>query len=138
MAEQRIDTSPQVADEVKYTTCFQCACRCGIKAHLRDGEIRYIEGNKDHSVNRGVLCAKGAADIMTHHSPARLAKPPKHIGPRGAGEFEELEWDEALGIAAGWLGAIRASDPRKLAFFTGRDQSQAFTGWWATQFGTLN
>ena len=37
-----------------------------------------------------------------------------------------------------WLGAIRASDPRKLAFFTGRDQSQSLTGWWAAQFGTPN
>ena len=33
---------------------------------------------------------------------------------------------------------IRDSDPRKLAFFTGRDQSQALTGWWAQQFGTPN
>ena len=138
MAEQRIDTSPQVADEVKCTTCFQCACRCGIKVHLRGGEIRFIEGNKDHPVNRGVLCAKGAAGIMTHHSPARLTKPLKRVGPRGASEFEEIEWDEALAIATGWLKPIRESDPRKLAFFTGRDQSQAFTGWWATQFGTPN
>ena len=30
------------------------------------------------------------------------------------------------------------TDPKKLAFFTGRDQSQALTGWWATQFGTPN
>ncbi|CAN0561592.1 unnamed protein product, partial [Laminaria digitata] len=29
-------------------------------------------------------------------------------------------------------------DPKKLAFFTGRDQSQALTGWWASQFGTPN
>jgi anaerobic selenocysteine-containing dehydrogenase len=33
---------------------------------------------------------------------------------------------------------VRNTDPRKLAFFTGRDQSQALTGWWATQFGTPN
>src|SRR5262249_23459721 len=35
-------------------------------------------------------------------------------------------------------GKIRRTDPRKLAFFTGRDQSQALTGWWAQQFGTPN
>ncbi len=28
--------------------------------------------------------------------------------------------------------------PKKLAFFTGRDQSQGLTGWWASQFGTPN
>src|ERR671911_1598749 len=133
-----VDTSPVVADEVKTTTCYMCACRCGIKVHLRDGQIRYIEGNPDHPVNRGVLCAKGAAGIMQHYSPARLTKPLKRVGERGAGEFQEIEWDEALALATEWLRRIRVTDPRRLAFFTGRDQSQALTGWWASQFGTPN
>ena len=136
--QARVDTSPQVSDEVRYTTCYMCACRCGIKVHLADGQIRYIEGNRNHPVNKGVLCAKGSAGIMTHNSPARLTKPLKRVGPRGSGEFQEIEWDEALRLATDWLGAIRARDPRQLAFFTGRDQSQALTGWWASQFGTPN
>lgn len=115
-----------------------CACRCGIRVHLRDGQLRYIEGNPDHPVNRGVLCAKGAAGIMKQHSPAKLRKPLKRVGERGMRQFEEIEWDEALRIAVDWLGDIRRTDPKKLAFFTGRDQSQALTGWWATQFGTPN
>ncbi|MCH9684073.1 MAG: protein kinase, partial [Deltaproteobacteria bacterium] len=44
----------------------------------------------------------------------------------------------ALAEAVEALGTVRASDPKKLAFFTGRDQSQSMTGWWATQFGTPN
>jgi anaerobic selenocysteine-containing dehydrogenase len=127
-----------VSDEVKYTTCYMCACRCGIKVHLKNGAIRYIQGNRNHPVNKGVLCAKGSAGIMQHYSPARLTKPLKRVGERGAAAFQEIEWDEALDIAAGWLGEIREGDPRKLAFFTGRDQSQALTGWWASQFGTPN
>jgi anaerobic selenocysteine-containing dehydrogenase len=115
-----------------------CACRCGIKVHLRDGRIRYIEGNKDHPINRGVLCGKGSAGIMTQYSPARLTKPLLRVGERGNPEFREIEWEEALTIATAWLGHIRASDPRKLAFFTGRDQSQSLTTWWAEQFGTPN
>ncbi len=134
----RVDTSPATADEVKYTTCYMCACRCGIKVHLKDGQVRYIQGNLDHPVNKGVLCAKGSAGIMQHYAPARLSKPLLRIGPRGSGEFREIEWDEAIQTAVDWLGPVRASDPRKLAFFTGRDQSQALTGWWATQFGTPN
>src|SRR6185437_12291476 len=73
-----------------------------------------------------------------HYSPARLRKPLLRVGERGKSEFREIEWAEALGLAAQWLGAIRGSDPRKLAFFTGRDQSQALTSWWAQQFGTPN
>jgi sulfite dehydrogenase (quinone) subunit SoeA len=115
-----------------------CACRCGIRVHLKDGGIRFIDGNPDHPVNRGVLCAKGSAGIMQHHAPARLTAPLKRVGERGNCEFQEISWEEALTTATEWLGRIRARDPRQFAFFTGRDQSQALTGWWAQQFGTPN
>jgi anaerobic selenocysteine-containing dehydrogenase len=138
VTEPPVPPSRPIGDSVVRTTCYMCACRCGIKVHLADGRIRYIEGNREHPVNKGVLCAKGSAGIMQHYSPARLTAPLKRVGPRGSGEFQEIGWDEALATAAGWLGDIRRTDPRKLAFFTGRDQSQALTGWWASQFGTPN
>ncbi|MBM3520051.1 MAG: formate dehydrogenase [Alphaproteobacteria bacterium] len=138
MTEPAIDTSPKTWDEVKTTTCYMCACRCGIKVYLKDGTVTYIEGNRDHPVNKGVICGKGAAGIMQHNSPARLSQPLIRVGPRGSGEFREIEWEEALRTATLWLSEVRNNDPRKLAFFTGRDQSQGLTGWWATQFGTPN
>ncbi|WP_292084870.1 molybdopterin-dependent oxidoreductase, partial [Mesorhizobium sp.] len=125
-----VETSPSVSDRIAKTTCYMCACRCGIDVHIKDGKVRYINGNKDHPVNRGVICGKGSAGIMQHYSPARLRKPLLRTGPRGSGEFREIEWDEALTIATERLSAVRRTDPRKLAFFTGRDQSQSLTGWW--------
>ncbi|MEM1301466.1 MAG: molybdopterin oxidoreductase family protein [Pseudomonadota bacterium] len=136
--QPKIDTSPKVSDEVKKTTCYMCACRCGINVHLKDGKVAYIEGNRDHPVNQGVLCAKGSAGIMQVNAPSRLRAPLKRVGERGSGEFEEISWDEALQIAAGWLKPVRDEDPSKLAFFTGRDQSQSFTSYWAQAFGTPN
>ena len=136
--EPDIALSVPSADEIKTTTCYMCACRCGIRVHLKDGRVRYIDGNKDHPVNKGVLCGKGSAGIMTHYSPSRLRAPLKRVGPRGSGEFEEISWDEALATATGWLKDVRERDPSKLAFFTGRDQSQALTGWFAQQYGTPN
>ena len=136
--ERGIEYSAPIGDEVRTTTCYMCACRCGIRVHLKDGAVRYIEGNPDHPVNRGVLCAKGSAGIMQHYSPARLARPLLRTGERGRGEFREISWDEAIGLAVEWLRPLRETDPRKLAFFTGRDQSQALTGWWASRFGTPN
>jgi len=136
--QPRIDTAPHVSDEVRKTTCYMCACRCGIDVHMKEGKVAYIEGNRDHPVNRGVLCAKGSAGIMQVNAPARLRAPLRRVGPRGSGEFEEISWDEALQIATDWLAPIRATDPSKLAFFTGRDQSQSFTGYWAQNFGTPN
>src|SRR4051812_12426556 len=75
MTHASLNLNEPVGDEVKTTTCYMCACRCGIKVHLKDGRVRYIQGNRDHPVNQGVLCAKGSAGIMQHYSPARLSKP---------------------------------------------------------------
>jgi anaerobic selenocysteine-containing dehydrogenase len=125
---------------VEYSTCYMCACRCGIKVTLEDDQIRFIQGTREHPVNQGVLCAKGSAGVMKQLSPAKLRKPLRRRtdAPRGVAAFDEIEWDEALFIVEQRLAAIRASDPRKLAFFTGRDQMQALTGLWAQQFGTPN
>ena len=133
-----LDLSPKVSDEVRKTTCYMCACRCGINVHMKKGKVAYIEGNRDHPVNQGVLCAKGSAGIMQHNSPARLRNPMKRVGPRGSGEFESISWKEALQIATDWLEPLRREAPEKLAFFTGRDQSQSFTSLWAQSFGTPN
>ncbi len=138
MNEPIVQYSEKTGDEVKTTTCYMCACRCGINVHIKDGRIRYIEGNRTHPVNKGVLCAKGSAGIMQHYSPARLRAPLLRVGERGSGQFKEISWDEALALATNWLSHIRETDPNRLAFFTGRDQSQALTGWWAQQFGTVN
>ncbi len=128
------------AQQVKYTTCYMCACRCGIKVTLENGQVRFIQGNPNHPVNRGVLCAKGNAGIMKQMSRAKLDGPlrRKRGSERGAGEFERISWDEALDELTARLRRIRETDPKQLAFFTGRDQMQALTGLWAQQFGTIN
>ncbi|WP_316015509.1 molybdopterin oxidoreductase family protein [Roseobacter sp. HKCCA0434] len=132
------DLTAAPSDEIRRTTCYMCACRCGIDVHIKAGEVSYIEGNRAHPVNRGVLCAKGAAGLMQHLSPARLNAPMKRTGPRGSGQFEEIPWEEALTLATDRLTRIRHEAPEKLAFFTGRDQSQSFTSFWAQNYGTPN
>jgi anaerobic selenocysteine-containing dehydrogenase len=126
--------------EVRTTTCYMCACRCGIRVHLEDGRIRYIEGNPEHPLNHGVICAKGSSGIMKQYSPARLTRPllRKSGAERGAGEFEPISWEQAFTILSERLAKIRATDPKKFALFTGRDQMQALTGLFARQFGTPN
>ena len=128
------------ATEIKKTTCYMCACRCGIRAHLRDGELVYIDGNPDHPLNQGVICAKGASGIMKQNSPARITQPllRKAGSNRGDGEFEPISWEKAFEILTKRLSHIRETDPKKFALFTGRDQMQALTGLFARQFGTPN
>src|SRR3569833_381275 len=41
------------------TTCCYCGVGCGIVVHKdRQGKLT-VEGDKDHPVNRGMLCSKG-------------------------------------------------------------------------------
>jgi sulfite dehydrogenase (quinone) subunit SoeA len=121
-----------------------CACRCGIKVTTeeKDGKphVRFIQGNPDHVVNQGVLCAKGSAGIMKQYSKAKLQHPliRRRGTERGDGLYDPISWDDALALLTKRLAHIRATEPKKLAFFTGRDQMQALTGLWAQQFGTPN
>lgn len=135
-----IKTEDHTKQEIKYSTCYMCACRCGIKVTIEDNKVRFIQGNRNHPINKGVLCAKGSAGIMKQCSPGRLQSPllRKPGTERGAGEFIEISWDDALDMLTKRLAHIRATDPNKLGFFTGRDQMQALTRLWAEQFGTLN
>ncbi|MBU6259274.1 MAG: molybdopterin oxidoreductase family protein [Burkholderiales bacterium] len=133
-------TAPAGAREVRNTTCYMCACRCGIRVHLEDGKLRYIDGNPDHPLNQGVICAKGSSGIMKQYSPARLTQPlrRKPGSERGAGDYEAISWDEAFALLEERLAKIRATDPKRFALYTGRDQMQALTGLFARQFGTPN
>ena len=126
--------------QIKYTTCYMCACRCGIKVTVENNKVRFIQGNREHPVNKGVLCAKGNAGIMKQESRAKLSKPlrRKPGSERGAHDFEEISWEAALDMLTERLAGIRKTNPNRLAYFTGRDQMQALTGLWAQQFGTLN
>ncbi|MGB0866637.1 MAG: molybdopterin oxidoreductase family protein, partial [Granulosicoccaceae bacterium] len=77
---------------------------------------------------------------MKQLSPAKLQQPMRRKAgtERGAGEFEAISWEEAISTLTERLRKIRDTDPNQLAYFTGRDQMQALTGFWASQFGTIN
>src|SRR5574340_22366 len=89
-ASPTMSTASAPIQEVKKTTCYMCACRCGIRVHLVDGQVRYIDGNPEHPLNQGVICAKGSSGIMKQYSPARLTRPlrRKPGAERGTADFE--------------------------------------------------
>ena len=41
--QPRVETSPKVSDEIRQTTCYMCACRCGINVHMKEGKVAYTE-----------------------------------------------------------------------------------------------
>ncbi|KGW45245.1 molybdopterin oxidoreductase family protein [Burkholderia pseudomallei MSHR684] len=57
---------------------------------------------------------------------------------RGSAQFEPVSWDVAFSVLEQRLAHLRATDPKRFALFTGRDQMQALTGLFAKQYGTPN
>lgn len=57
------------------TVCRECPAGCGVLAKNREGRIVKLEGNPDHPVNRGALCARGQASLLGTYDPDRIASP---------------------------------------------------------------
>ena len=82
------------------TTCQGCSAGCGVLARSRDGRPVKLEGNPDHPLNRGGLCAIGQAQTRGLYDPARLKQ------PRLAGQ--ECDWKTLDADLAGRFAEIKA------------------------------
>src|SRR3970040_1110915 len=50
------------------STCQECSAGCGLHVRTREGRPVKLEGNPEHPINRGALCARGQASIgRTYH-----------------------------------------------------------------------
>jgi anaerobic selenocysteine-containing dehydrogenase len=98
------------------TTCPRdCYDACGMLVKKSEqGRLRVV-GDPAHDLSRGALCGKCsiAYNGIWRDPEQRLVRPLKRRGPKGAGQFEPVGWDEALADIAGRLNEIRARDGGK-------------------------
>ena len=73
------------------STCTMCANNCGILIKTREGRPIKVDGNPDHPVSKGKICAKGQANVLNLYDPERLKTPlkRKEIG------YDEISWKDA-------------------------------------------
>lgn len=87
-----------------------CPSACALDVEVIGGaRIGRVRGAKDQSYTDGVICAKVARYAERIHHPDRLLHPLRRVGPKGAGRFERISWDEALDAAAEGLRAAEAA-----------------------------
>src|SRR5579872_6695403 len=110
---------------VKATCPHDCPDACGVLITVEDGRATKIQGDPEHPVTRGFLCAKVSKYLDRVYSPARVLYPLRRIGPKGPAAgvaqqpsfapgqpraavptqadshiWERISWDEALGEIA--------------------------------------
>ena len=76
------------------TICPYCAVGCGMLVYSKNDRVIGIEGDPDHPINRGTLCAKGAALLQMAENPTRVKKPLYRAS--GAATWQTVEWDWAI------------------------------------------
>ena len=80
-----------------------CPDSCGVLITVEDGRATKIQGDAEHPVTRGFLCAKVAKYLDRVYSPDRVLYPMRRISPKGpslaegrSAEWRRISWDEAL------------------------------------------
>ncbi|MEE9429637.1 MAG: molybdopterin-dependent oxidoreductase [Melioribacteraceae bacterium] len=119
--------------------CEMCFWRCGILGNVdKYGKILKIDGNPEHPLTHGRLCARGNAGHKLTYDPDRLKYPLMRVGKRGEGKFKRVSWDEALDFFAEKLLKIKKEyGPEAVGYFPHGIQARFFHQV-MTAFGTPN
>src|SRR5215831_4355786 len=138
----------------KPSICPLCSAGCGVLVRVMQGEAEVVrngqtgllkmglakklEGNPAHPISQGKLCARGQASIQITYHPDRIKTPLKRAGQRGAGQFKEVSWDEALAELKTQLDTLASSnDQKSLGFLSKplRGQRQVLISRFLSGFG---
>ncbi|MGI9133730.1 MAG: molybdopterin-containing oxidoreductase family protein [Rhodoferax sp.] len=88
-----------------------CPDTCSLLTTVVDGVATRVQGNPNHPHTDGALCTKVSRYTERTYHPERLLHPLKRCGPKGAGQFERVSWEQAQDDIASRLGAIAARGP---------------------------
>ena len=92
-----------------------CPDTCAMVFEVEAGKLVGVSGNRDHPVTRGGLCVKLKDYEKRHYHPDRLLHPLRRVGAKGASQFEQISWHEALSeISSRWQAIISEHGPQAI------------------------
>lgn len=94
-----LDAAPNPVNQltiVRGACPHDCPDTCAMLYHVEDGKLVDVKGDPDHPMTRGGLCVKVKNFHEHHYQNDRLLYPMRRVGPKGAGEFERITWQQAL------------------------------------------
>ena len=99
-----------------YRACHLCEAICGLSIRVEDGIVTSIQGDPEDPFSRGYICPKATALADIQDDPDRLRRPLLREGET----WREIGWDEAFGLAAQRLRALREQHgPDAVAIYRG-------------------
>ena len=122
------------------TLCRQCAQHCGVYAHVENGRVIRVSGNKSHPENLGMVCPKGRAAAQWVYHPKRLKGCLKRTID---GSFETIAYDRAMDEIADKVMKIKeCAGARAMSTWTGEAigflQQEAYARRFIHGFGSPN
>ncbi len=115
------------------TTCRECAAACGVLAEVRDGRPIKLEGNPEHALNRGAICARGLSAVQGLYNPDRYRSPMVREG----NALRPATWDQAYELLAQKIGEVKSRGQSGSVVFINQHESGTFPGfldqWLAAQ-----
>ena len=91
-----------------------CPDTCALKITVQAGRVIKVSGDPNHPPTHGALCTKVSRYPERTYHAERVLAPLKRVGPKGAGQFVPVSWNEALTDIAARLQAIAARDPEAI------------------------
>ncbi len=79
----------------KYSVCTICDIGCQLRTVAEDGKVMRVLAHDNPMLAKNI-CFKGVAAPRIHNHPDRLQKPLKRVGERGADEWEEITYEQAM------------------------------------------
>ncbi|MBP9054169.1 MAG: molybdopterin-dependent oxidoreductase, partial [Ilumatobacteraceae bacterium] len=119
-----IDEAGRTTRSVVHTACtLDCPDACSLAVTVtmtsEGRRITDIDASPDSTFTDGWICAKVKRHAQRVYAPERVLSPLIRTGAKGAGEFREATWEEALGLVAHRMrGAIARSGPDAVVAFT--------------------
>src|SRR5262245_2986393 len=96
-----------------------CPSCCSLEVSVDGDRLVTVTGNRGHAFTQGMICGKVRAYGERVHSPLRIARPLRRVGPKGQGRFEPASWDDAVGeIAHRWREVIAADGAEAILPFS--------------------
>ncbi len=106
------------ATETKYSVCTICDIGCQLRTEVQDGKVSRVIAH-DNPMLAANICFKGVAAPEIHNHDERLRVPLKRVGERGADQWEEISYEQALDeIAERLNGIIDRYGPESFAVST--------------------